>query len=282
MKFTKMHGIGNDYVLVNRIQEPILDPRALSVRMCQRHTGIGADGLVLLESSSAADFTMRIFNADGSESESCGNALRCIAGYIRSKKLTGKTEFSLETGSGIRGISILSGDDEAYRIRVDMGEPVLTPDKIPVKLPGDRVLGYTLRMDGRLYTISAVGMGNPHCIVFTDDPDWIDVQTIGLLIENHALFPNKTNVEFMKVVDRGHIRLRVWERGVGETMACGTGACAAMVAAFLSGRVDTTVVAHLRGGSLLVEWNLQNNHVCQTGAAEHVFNGDWPDDTIAG
>jgi len=277
-----MHGIGNDYVLVNRMEEPIRDPRALSIMMCQRHTGIGADGLVLLESSSTADFTMRIFNADGSESESCGNALRCIAGYIRSKKLTDKTEFSLETGSGIRGISILSRDDEAYRIRVDMGEPVLVPYKIPVKLPGDRVLGHTLRLDGRLYTISAVGMGNPHCIVFTDDPDWIDVQTIGPLIENHALFPNKTNVEFMKVVNRGHIRLRVWERGVGETMACGTGACAAMVAAYLSGRVDTAVVVQLRGGSLLVEWDLQNNHVYQTGAAEHVYNGDWPDDTIAG
>lgn len=277
MRFTKMQGIGNDYIYVNCFEEHVTDPAALAVRMSRPHFGVGADGLVLIEPSDVADFAMRIFNSDGSESEMCGNAVRCIGKYVYERGMTDKTEITLMTGSGLKIIHLDVVGGMVRSVRVDMGTPELNPRKVPVDLPGEIVLNHRLEIGGMHYVINCVSMGNPHCVIFVSDPDDVDLSMIGSTIENHRLFPNRTNVEFVSIRDRHHLRMRVWERGAGETMACGTGACAALVAAVLTGRADRDVMIQLNGGSLHVEWSPEDNHVYKEGPAEFVFDGEWPD-----
>lgn len=278
MRFTKMQGIGNDYIYVNCFEETVRDPAALSVRMSRAHFGVGSDGLVLIEPSDVADFGMRIFNSDGSESEMCGNAIRCIGKYVYERGLTDKTEITVMTGAGLKQLQLHARGGKVHSVRADMGTPELNPRMVPVDLPGEIILGHRLEVGGLVYPIHCVSMGNPHCVVFVNDPDDVDLQSIGPMIENHRIFPNRTNVEFVSIKDRHHLRMRVWERGAGETMACGTGSCAALVASVLTGKCDRSAEIGLRGGVLQIEWSPEDNHVYMQGPAEFVFDGQWPDD----
>ena len=277
MHFTKMQGIGNDYVYVNCFEETVRDPEALAVRISRPHFGVGSDGLVLIEPSDVADFGMRIFNSDGSESEMCGNATRCIGKYVYERGLTDKTELTLMTRAGLKQLQLRARGGKVHSVRVDMGSPELDPRLVPVDLPGEIVLGHRLDVGGMLYAIHCVSMGNPHCVVFVRDPDDVDLSTVGPLIENHRIFPNRTNVEFVTVRDRQHLRMRVWERGAGETLACGTGACAALVASVLTGKADREAEVRLNGGVLQIAWSPEDNHVYKEGPAEFVFDGEWPE-----
>lgn len=278
MRFTKMQGIGNDYIYINCFEEIVRNPSALAERMSQPHFSVGSDGLVLIEPSEVADFSMRIFNSDGSESEMCGNATRCIAKYVYERGLTDKTEMTLMTKAGLKQLSLRTRGGKVHSVRVDMGSPELDPRKVPVDLPGEIILGHKLDVGGMSYPIHCVSMGNPHCVIFVRDPDLVDLPMIGPMIENHRIFPNRTNVEFACVKDRQHIRMRVWERGAGETMACGTGACATLVAAVMTGQADRDAMIELNGGSLRVTWSPEDNHIVQEGPAEFVFDGEWPEE----
>ena len=251
MKITKMQGLGNDYIYVYCTEDQIYDPAALARRISDRHFGVGSDGLVLIPPCEEADFRMRMFNADGSESEMCGNASRCIAKYIHDRGLSDKEEISLMTGAGIKILKLSVKDGKTESVRVDMGEPELNAPKIPVNLR------------------------NPHTVIYVDDADGFDVHRIGAAIETHPMFPRKTNVEFVTVKDREHLRMRVWERGSGETLACGTGACASLVATVLNGLCERKAVLELNGGSLKVEWDSDTNHVYQEGPAEFVFDTEY-------
>ena len=275
MRFTKMHGIGNDYIFINCFEEVVEDPERLALQMSQQHFGVGGDGLVLIESSETADFGMRIFNADGSEAEMCGNAARCIGKYVYERGMTRKTGLTLETKSGIRLLELTAEKGKVSRIKVDMGSPELNPRNIAVDLPGEIVLRHRLQIMGQNWYITCVNMGNPHCVIFVKDPEAIDVATLGPMFENHPLFPRRTNVEFVRVIRRDVLQMRVWERGAGETLACGTGAAAALVAAVLSGLSDRTIQMKLTGGNLELSWNAEDNHVYQSGPAEYVFDGKW-------
>ncbi len=277
MRFTKMQGIGNDYIYINCFEETVREPEALAQAMSRRHYGVGSDGLVLICPSDVADFRMRMFNADGSESEMCGNACRCIGKYVYERGLTDKTSMQLLTGSGLHQLDLRVEDGKVKRVRVDMGSPELNPRRIPVDLPGEVVLGHRLEMGSMTYSIHCVSMGNPHCVIFVNDPDDVDLSMVGPLLENHRLFPKRTNVEFAAVKDRHHITMRTWERGAGETLACGSGACAVTVAAVLTGRADREQELTLRGGKLNTLWSPDDNHVYQEGEAEFVFDGEWPD-----
>ncbi len=275
MRFTKMHGIGNDYVYINCFDEVVRDPSQLAVTMARQHFGVGADGLVLIGPSDTADFSMRMFNKDGSEGEMCGNASRCVGKYVYERGLTRKTDITLSTLAGIKQLRLRVDDDMVSSVRVDMGTPEFDPRNIPVDLPGEIVLRHRLQVLGQTWFVTAVNMGNPHCVVFVRDPDVIDLPTIGPMLETHPLFPNNTNVEFVRVVNREELRMRVWERGSGETLACGTGACAALVAGVLCGLCDRMARIRLPGGTLQVFWNAEDNHVYQEGPATFVFDGIW-------
>ena len=277
MHCTKMQGIGNDYVYVNCFEETVRDPEALAVRISRPHFGVGSDGLVLIEPSDVADFGMRIFNSDGSESEMCGNATRCIGKYVYERGLTDKTELTLMTRAGLKQLQLRARGGKVHSVRVDMGSPELDPRRVPVDLPGEIVLGHRLDVGGMMYAIHCVSMGNPHCVIFVRDPDDVDLPMVGPLIENHRIFPNRTNVEFVTVRDRQHLRMRVWERGAGETLACGTGACAALVASVLTGKADREAEVRLNGGVLQIAWSPEDNHVYKEGPAEFVFDGEWPE-----
>ena len=277
MHFTKMQGIGNDYVYVNCFEETVRDPEALAVRISRPHFGVGSDGLVLIEPSDVADFGMRIFNSDGSESEMCGNDTRCIGKYVYERGLTDKTELTLMTRAGLKQLQLRARGGKVHSVRVDMGSPELDPRRVPVDLPGEIVLGHRLDVGGMMYAIHCVSMGNPHCVIFVRDPDDVDLSMVGPLIENHRIFPNRTNVEFVTVRDRQHLRMRVWERGAGETLACGTGACAALVASVLTGKADREAEVRLNGGVLQIAWSPEDNHVYKEGPAEFVFDGEWPE-----
>ena len=277
MHFTKMQGIGNDYVYVNCFEETVRDPEALAVRISRPHFGVGSDGLVLIEPSDVADFGMRIFNSDGSESEMCGNATRCIGKYVYERGLTDKTELTLMTHAGLKQLQLRARGGKVHSVRVDMGSPELDPRRVPVDLPGEIVLGHRLDVGGMMYAIHCVSMGNPHCVIFVRDPDDVDLPMVGPLIENHRIFPNRTNLEFVTVRDRQHLRMRVWERGAGETLACGTGACAALVASVLTGKADREAEVRLNGGVLQIAWSPEDNHVYKEGPAEFVFDGEWPE-----
>ena len=278
MKFTKMHGIGNDYIYVNCFEEVVSDPERLAIVMSKPHFGCGSDGLILIEPSDTADFGMRIFNSDGSEAGMCGNGIRCVGKYVYERGLTDKTELTIDTKGGLKQIKLQLEDGKVSRVKVDMGTPELNPKLIPVDLPGELVLRHRLQIMGQTWFITCVNMGNPHAVLFVRDPEVVDLPTIGPMIEHHPLFPRRTNVEFVRIINRGILQMRVWERGAGETLACGTGACAAVVAAVLAGLSDRTVQMKLSGGNLELHWSAEDNHVYQTGPAAFVFDGEWLED----
>ncbi|MEW6108607.1 MAG: diaminopimelate epimerase [Nitrospirota bacterium] len=264
--FTKMHGLGNDFVLIDCRQQELDNMAETSKRLCDRRFGIGADQILLLYNSGKADFMMRIFNADGSEVEMCGNGIRCFAKYIWDRGLSEKAVLSIETKAGI-----IKPEKSGEMVMVDMGEPILEGRKIPVRLDGT-VKDFPLKIDDRIFKITCVSMGNPHAVIFVDDVDAFDVIKYGPLIENHELFPKRINVEFIQVISPEKVKMRVWERGSGETMACGTGASAAVVAANINGLAGRRTGVILSGGELLIEW-MENNHVYMTGPAVEVFDG---------
>jgi len=263
MKFTKMQGLGNDYIYVNCFEENISDPGAIAKKISDRHFGVGSDGLVLICPDAEADFRMIMFNSDGSESEMCGNATRCIAKYVFDRGMTKKTEVSLNTGAGIKILQIHEENGKAVSIRVDMGEPVIGG------------IREKLTAGGREFLFTEVSMGNPHAVIFQEEVENYDVAGTGPAIEHHPRFINRTNTEFAKVLSRERIRMRVWERGAGETLACGTGACATLVAAAVNGLTERKAVLELNGGPLSIEWDEKTNHVFQEGPAEFVFEGEW-------
>ncbi|HOF98948.1 MAG TPA: diaminopimelate epimerase [Paludibacteraceae bacterium] len=275
MKFTKMHGIGNDYIYINGFEEQLENPGELSIRLSDRHKGVGSDGLVIILPSSKADFRMQMFNADGSEAEMCGNAARCIGKYVYEKGMTDKTELTLETLAGIKTLQLfLDERNNVVSVTVDMGKPVLEAEKIPTTLPGKQIVNFPVSFDGINYAITCVSMGNPHTVIFTENIANMDIEKMGKKIENAPIFPRRTNVEFIEVIDKSRIEMRVWERGSGETMACGTGACASVVAGVLNGLVSRKATVELLGGNLEIEWNENDEHVYLTGPAETVFEGE--------
>ena len=279
MKFTKMQGLGNDYVYVNCFKEKIEDPSALAVRISDRHFGVGSDGLILINPSKVADCEMEMYNADGSRGEMCGNGIRCVAKYVYDYGLTDKTHISVETLGGIKYLDLTVKDGKVALVRVDMGEPELDPEKIPIIMKGysdetDRVLNAQIKVDGKEYHMTGVSMGNPHDVVYIDDVQGLDIEKIGPKFENHERFPQRINTEFSKVIDRKTVEMRVWERGSGETLACGTGACAVAVASILNGYTEREVEIRLLGGNLQIEWNEEDNHVYMTGPATVVFDGE--------
>lgn len=275
IQFTKMQGAGNDYVYINAFQYPIEHPEEAAIRLSNRHFGVGSDGLVLIMPSDSCDFRMRMFNADGSEAQMCGNASRCIGKYVYEKGLTNKTSFTLETLSGVKHLSLTVQDKTVKEIEVDMGRPVLTPTEIPVLLPEvDEVIDYPINISGFPLHLNCVSMGNPHAVFFVNDLSEIDIHGLGRILEHHPVFPERTNVEFAQVLSREEIKMRVWERGSGETMACGTGACATVVAAIKNGLCDKKVLVHLPGGDLYIKWENETDSVMLSGPAEIVFEGE--------
>ncbi|WP_254512616.1 diaminopimelate epimerase [Anatilimnocola floriformis] len=279
MKFTKMHGIGNDYVYVNCFDVPVpKDPASLAVRIADRHFGVGGDGLILIcPSDQGADARMRMFNADGSESEMCGNGLRCVAKYVYDHGIKRDPRLRLQTGNGILTVDLEVKNGKAERVRVNMGKPILEAEKIPTKLVGTPPTNVKLEVEGKTFEVTAVSMGNPHCIVFVPEATDALVLGLGKYFENSPMFPKRVNVEFVEVLSRTEVRQRTWERGSGETLACGTGASAVCVAGVLTGRTERKIVNHLLGGDLELEWSEADGCVYKTGAAVEVFSGDWPE-----
>ena len=275
MKITKMQGLGNDYIYINGLETAVEDPAGLAVRISDRHFGVGSDGLVMILPCDEADFRMRMFNADGSEAEMCGNAARCVGKYLWDKGLSNQKSIRLMTGSGIRTLDLTVENGKVEKVRVDMGAPELAPARIPVALEGERIVDRPVEIPGRSFRMTCVSMGNPHAVIFVDDAEAFDVHGIGPKLENHPLFPRRTNVEFVTVKDREHLRMRVWERGSGETMACGTGACATLVAGVLNNVCERKATLELNGGSLTVEWDPATGHVYQEGPAAFVFEGEY-------
>ena len=274
MKFTKMHGCGNDYVYVNLFEEQIENPAKVSIAVSDRHFGIGSDGLITIGASEIADFRMRIYNADGSEAEMCGNGIRCVAKYVYDHKLTDKTEITVETGAGVKTLQLTVEDDKVTLVRVDMGEPILTPAEIPVVADGNRVVDEPIVVDDKEWRMTCVSMGNPHAVVFVDDVAHFELEKYGPLFENHVRFPKRTNTEFVQIISRNEAIMRVWERGSAETWACGTGTCATVMACILNGLTDNDVLVHLRGGDLRIVYDEKSNHVFMTGPATEVFEGE--------
>lgn len=273
VKFAKMHGIGNDYIYVDCLSRTLENPEWLARLWSDRHKGIGSDGLVLILPSATCDFRMRMFNADGSEAEMCGNAARCIGKYVYDFGLTDKTRLTLETKAGVRTLTLVVEGGRVERVTVDMGEPILEAERIPVDLPQRRIVDTQVFIADEVYDITCVSMGNPHTVIFNADIANLDLARRGAAIEYSELFPQRTNVEFVQVVDESHLRMRVWERGAGETMACGTGACAAVVAAVQNRKTRREVEVSLLGGDLQVAWR-DDNHVYLTGTATLVFEGE--------
>jgi diaminopimelate epimerase len=270
-----MHGCGNDYIYVDCFAEQVpTNPAVLSRAVSDRHFGIGGDGLILICPSEVADARMRMFNADGSEAEMCGNGIRCVAKYVYDHGIARKPTLRVETGRGVLTLDVELGNGKVERVRVDMGEPILDAVRIPTTLAGNPPANAALVVDGVNYSVTCVSMGNPHCVQYVDDVDRAPVTTVGPRIETDPHFPQRTNVEFVQVLSRGKVRMRVWERGSGETWACGTGACAVAIASAITGRTDRRILAHLRGGDLELEW-AANGHVFMTGPATEVFTGEW-------
>lgn len=275
MHFSKVHGQGNDFVLVNGFKEKIDNCSRMAIDICDRHFGIGADGLVLILPSASADFRMQIFNSDGSEAEMCGNATRCVARYVYEYGLTTKTKITLETLAGIIRPELTFQEGKIFSVRVDMGEPRLQRGEIPMMgNQNDYAVNYPIELGESVFYATSVSMGNPHCVIFVDHVDDINLPIIGSEIETYQLFPQKTNVEFVQVLNKKELRMRVWERGAGITMACGTGSCAVAVAAVLNNITDRKVLIHLDGGDLEVEWGT-DNHVYMSGPAVEVYRGEY-------
>lgn len=272
-----MQGAGNDYIYLNGFEKLPADLGSLARQMSDRHFGIGSDGLVIIMPSDSCDFRMRMFNSDGSEAEMCGNASRCVGKYVYDKGLTTKKELTLETLAGVKHLTLHTQNGTVEQVTVDMGEPILSAPEIPVNFSESPVIAHPLEVEGQTFAITCVSMGNPHAVIFLDEMDRYDLHHIGSLIEHHKLFPRRTNVEFVEVLSPQDLRMRVWERGAGETLACGTGACATLVAAVLNGRSDRRATLHLLGGDLSIEWREQNNRIYMTGGAVTVFEGEWSD-----
>lgn len=274
IKFTKMHGLGNDYVYMDAIHQNIESESDLAQFVSNRHFGIGSDGLILICKSDIADFKMRMFNSDGSEAEMCGNGIRCVGKFVYDKGLTNKTTVNIETLAGIKTLKLNIKEGKVDTVKVDMGEPILSPEKIPVISNEEIVKNLKLKAWDKEFTFTCVSMGNPHAITIVDNTGKFDVEKYGKLLEVNRAFPRKTNVEFIQIVDRNNIKMRVWERGAGETLACGTGACAALVACSINGLTDRKANIKLLGGTLEIEWDEKDNHIYMTGPAVTVFEGE--------
>lgn len=276
-----MQGLGNDYVYVNCFREKIADPSRLAVEISDRHFGVGSDGLILINPSDKADFEMEMYNADGSRGEMCGNGIRCVAKYVYDYGLTDQTSISVETLGGIKYLDLTVKDGKAVLVKVDMGKPELSPEKIPVVSAGEKVVDEPIDVDGQNYRMTCVSMGNPHAVVYVDcDVRNLPLEEIGPKFENHERFPNRVNTEFVRVLDRRTVEMRVWERGSGETLACGTGACAVAVSCVLNGLTEDEVTVKLLGGDLQIKWDREKDTVFMTGPAEVVFDGEWPEEGV--
>ena len=275
MKFTKMHGIGNDYIYVNCFEEGIpADPAALSRRLSDRHFGIGSDGLILIRPTENGDAMMDLYNADGSRAMMCGNGIRCVGRYVYERGIAKKETLRIDTLSGVKTLHLDVVNGTVQSIEVDMGEPVLEPASIPVLLPGERAVSVPVEMGDDVFSVTCVSMGNPHCVLFVEDVDALDLEELGPRFEWNPLFPQGVNTEFIQPLPDGSLKMRVWERGSGETWACGTGACASVVAACLCGKAERQSVVHLRGGDLSIHWREEDGHVMMRGPAAFVFDGE--------
>ena len=274
MKFTKMQGLGNDYVYVNCFKEKIENPSEVAIKVSNRNFGVGSDGLIMINPSKVADFEMEMYNADGSRGEMCGNGIRCVGKYVYDYGLTDKTSISVETLGGIKYLDFTVEDGKVKLVKVDMGSPELVPSNIPIVAEGDSVIDAPIMVDEVEYRMTGVSMGNPHTVVYIDDVAGLEIEKIGPKFENHERFPNRINTEFARVIDRNTVEMRVWERGSGETLACGTGACAVAVASILNGLTEDKVTVKLIGGDLLIEWDRESNKVYMTGPAEVSFEGE--------
>lgn len=273
MKFTKMHGLGNDYVYVNCFEEKIDNPPAVARFVSDRHFGIGSDGLIMINPSKTADFEMEMYNADGSRGEMCGNGIRCVAKYVYDYGLTDKTQISVETLGGLKYLDLAVEDGKVSLVKVDMGKPELEADLIPIISEREQVIDEPIEVDGKEYHMTGVSMGNPHAVIYVDDVKGLDLEKIGPKFENHERFPKRINTEFVHCIDRQTVEMRVWERGSGETLACGTGACAVAVSSILNNLTDTQVTVKLLGGDLQIEWDREKDRVFMTGPATVVFDG---------
>lgn len=273
MEFTKMQGCGNDYVYVNGFENKIDNPNKLSEIVSDRHFGIGSDGLIVINPSEKADFKMSMYNADGSEGKMCGNGIRCVAKYVYDNKMTDKTTITVETLSGIKTLELNVKNDKVETVKVNMGTPILLPKDVTVVSDKDKVVDEPIVIDDKEYRITCVSMGNPHAITFIENTDDLEIETIGPKFENNPIFPDRVNTEFIQVLDRNTVKMRVWERGSGETFACGTGACATVVACVLNGLTDDKVTVKLLGGDLFIEYNREENTVYMTGPAKVSFTG---------
>lgn len=280
IKFTKMQGLGNDYVYIDAINQKIENMSYLAKFVSDRHFGIGSDGLILICKSDIADFKMRMFNSDGSEAEMCGNGIRCVGKFVYDKGLTNKTTLTIETLAGIKTLKLNTKEGKVETVKVDMGEPILDPEKIPVISKENPVKNLLLKAEDKEFKFTCVSMGNPHAITEVKNTEKFDVEKYGKILEIDKVFPNKTNVEFIQILDKEHIKMRVWERGAGETLACGTGACATAVACYLNGKTNRKVEVELLGGNLYIEWNEKDNHIYMTGPAVTVFEGSMPKERI--
>ena len=276
MKFAKMQGCGNDYVYINGFEEKIdVEKKPELVRkLSERHFGIGSDGVIFINPSKIADFEMEMYNADGSRSEMCGNGIRCVAKYVYDKKMVSQAEFTIESFGKIKYITIIEENGKAKLIKVGMGTPELKTEKIPAIYDADEIIAKPIEADGQVWEGTCVSMGNPHVVFFVDEVKNMDLESIGPKFENHPMFPNRTNVEFVKVIDKETVEMRVWERGTGETLACGTGCCATAVACILNGKTENKVLVKVLGGEIYVEWDRETNEIYMTGPGEFVFEGE--------
>lgn len=276
MKFAKMQGCGNDYVYINGFEERIEKEKKADLvrKLSERHFGIGSDGVIFINPSEIADFEMEMYNADGSRSEMCGNGIRCVAKYVYDKKMTTETEFTIESFGKIKYITIIVEDEKAKLIKVGMGSPELATEKIPAIYGSETIIGKPIEVDGKIWEATCVSMGNPHVVMFVDEVKNMDLESIGPKFEKHPMFPNRTNAEFVKVIDEENVEMRVWERGTGETLACGTGCCATAVACILNGKTKNKVLVKVLGGEILVEWDREMNEIYMTGPGAFVFEGE--------
>ena len=275
MKFTKMEGCGNDYVYVNGFEEKIDNPNEVAIAVSDRHFGIGSDGLIIINPSEVADFKMCMYNADGSEGKMCGNGIRCVAKYVYDFNLTDKDVITVETLSGIKTLKLNVENGKVKTVRVNMGAPILECDKVPVKYDDEKMINKPVKVDGKTFNITCVSMGNPHAVTFINDTDNLEIEKIGPKFENNEIFPDKVNTEFIQIIDKNTVKMRVWERGSGETFACGTGACASVVASVLNRLTENKVTVKLLGGDLEIEYNQDENTVYMTGPARVVFMGEY-------
>lgn len=280
MRFTKMQGLGNDYVYVNGFEYAISNPSETAIKISDRHFGVGSDGLIIIKPDENADFYMEMYNADGSQGKMCGNGIRCVGKYVYDNGLTNKTDITVNTMSGIKYLHLNVENGAVRSVRVNMGAPVFEPELIPVALQGDMIKNKELVLDSGKYDITCVSMGNPHCVVYIKDTDDLNINRIGPEFENNPIFPERVNAEFVQIIDKNTLKMRVWERGSGETLACGTGACAVAVASALNGFSNDSVTVKLLGGDLKITWDRRENTVYMEGPAEVSFVGEWRDKDV--